>query len=251
MVLDTELSSRIGALEEKRLLDDQPCVEGPSSSISCDPSFRLNYQDRLAYDTHWRDETNAMEKLEDILKTGEKFINEVYTYRGCSKALPQVKASEQTNKQQIYLGSFEVLEPEIKRLRDFMAFQRDAIKVFCDHIKRLSTTIKDKKKVEEFIISESMIMHFIRMLDLFALLDALKNMKASLNNDFSFYKRCLGFLKKSADETQENNVLYVFLANQNSITTNLKMELMQIDLCVPYPPLLPLLPSRPLPPFSS
>ena len=32
-------------------------------------------------------------------------------------------------------------------------------------------------------------MYFIRVLDLFALLDALKNMKASLNNDFSFYKR--------------------------------------------------------------
>jgi cytoplasmic FMR1 interacting protein len=49
--------------------------------------------------------------------------------------------------------------------------------------------MKDKKKVEEFIISETMITYFVRMLDLFALLDALKNMKASLNNDFSFYKR--------------------------------------------------------------
>ncbi len=127
-----------------------------------------------------------------------------------------------------------------------MAFQRDIIKVFCDHIRKLSATIKDKKKVEEFIISETMILYFIRMLDLFALLDALKNMKASLNNDFSLYKRyffhivgklvslievnrVLGFIRKNEDQTQDNNILYLFLANQNSITTNLKTELQQID----------------------
>jgi cytoplasmic FMR1 interacting protein len=229
MVLDTEVHERINAINQQKLVDDQPCVEGPSISLTVDPTLRLNYQDKNAFETHWIEETAVMEKLEDLLKLGEKFINEVYTYRGCSKALPQVKTPEQANKQQIYQGSFEVLEPEIKRLRDFMAFQRDTIRIFCEHIKRLSTTIKDKKRVEEFIISETMIMYFIRMLDLFALLDALKNMKASLNNDFSHYKRNLGFIKKSADETQENNTLYMFLANPNSITTSLKTELMQID----------------------
>lgn len=65
-----------------------------------------------------------------------------------------------------------------------------SLQVFCDHVRRLAATMKDKKKVEDFVVSETMIMYFIRLLDLFALLDALKNMKASLNNDFSFYKRC-------------------------------------------------------------
>lgn len=46
----------------------------------------------------------------------------------CSLVI-KVKTAEQTNKQQIYDKSFEVLEPEIKRLRDFMYFQRDTIKV--------------------------------------------------------------------------------------------------------------------------
>lgn len=70
-----------------------------------------------------------------------------------------------------------------------MYFQRDTIKIFCDHVKRLASASNAKKKNEDFIVSETMIMYLIRMLDLFALLDALKNMKACLNNDFSFYKR--------------------------------------------------------------
>ena len=54
----------------------------------------------------------------------------------------------------------------------------------------------------------------IQVLDLFALLDDLKNMKACLNNDFSFYKRATQFLRQrnkmqADDATQENHALYV------------------------------------------
>jgi cytoplasmic FMR1 interacting protein len=112
-----------------------------------------------------------------------------------------------------------------------MYFQKDTTKTFCDLIKKLAANLKDKKKSEDFAISETMITYFIRMLDLLALLDALKNMKANLNNDFSFYKRSFSLLRSNMpdDQSQENNTLYLFLANQNSITTNLKTELHQID----------------------
>ena len=68
----------------------------------------------------------------------------------------------------------------------------------------------------------------VKLLDMFAKLDALKDMKACLNNDFSFFKRAFGFLRKNMgndDQTQENHTLYLFLANNNSITTTLKSEL--------------------------
>jgi cytoplasmic FMR1 interacting protein len=62
-------------------------------------------------------------------------------------------------------------------------------------------------------------------------------MKASLNNDFSAYKRALGFSKKKptsqaeADkQTQENHQLYLFLANQSSITSQLKIDLEAAEL---------------------
>jgi cytoplasmic FMR1 interacting protein len=101
-----------------------------------------------------------------------------------------VKTSDQPNKNEIYEGTYAVLEPEIKKLKTFMYFQRDTVKIFCEHVKRLSAYyIPDKKKKEESLPSESYLSGMIHLLDRFALLDALKNMKACLNNDFSFYKR--------------------------------------------------------------
>jgi len=96
---------------------------------------------------------------------------------------------------------------------------------------KIAGNLKDKKKSEDFAISETMINYFVRILDLLALLDALKNMKANLNNDFSFYKRSFSLLRNNMhdDQSQENNTLYLFLANPHSITTNLKNELLLID----------------------
>jgi cytoplasmic FMR1 interacting protein len=83
-----------------------------------------------------------------------------------------------------------VLEPEIKKLKNFLYFQRDTTKLFCEHVKRLAAFyIPDKKRKEEQLPSESYLNCMIQLLDRFALLDALKNMKACLNNDFSFYRR--------------------------------------------------------------
>ncbi|GAM27817.1 hypothetical protein SAMD00019534_109930 [Acytostelium subglobosum LB1] len=222
-----EINERVDVLESFPFNDDQSLIESLPSTVGYVPYNSNNFMDRGAFETQWAEEMSAMEKLEELLKAGEQYINMVYTYRSCSKALPQVKNSEQPNKQQIYEGYYEVLEPEIKKLKDFMYFQRDTIKVFCEYVKKIAATY-DKKK-ETVVVSEALVSYLIRLLDLFALLDALKNMKACLNNDFSFFKRSSGFLRKqmtgAEDQTQENQTLYFFLAHQNSITTALKQEL--------------------------
>ncbi|KAN0039438.1 hypothetical protein ACTA71_001632 [Dictyostelium dimigraforme] len=227
-----DVFERCDVLESFPFRDDQSEIEEQSPSIGYDAYDKsLNYTDRGAYETQWSEETIGMEKMEEVLKQGDSFINMVYTYRSCSKALPTVKTAEQVNKTQIYEGNFEVLEPEIKKLKDFMYFQKDTIKLFCDHIKKLASSY-DKKK-DTILASESFINYLVRILDLLAILDALKNMKACLNNDFSFFKRATGFLRKqmsgTEDQTQENHTLYLFLANQNSITSSLKLELHNIE----------------------
>jgi cytoplasmic FMR1 interacting protein len=54
--------------------------------------------------------------------------------------------------------------------------------------------------------------------------------RACLNNDFSFYKRAFGFLKRSLAPEEEafNQMLHLFLANQSSITNQLKTELHKV-----------------------
>lgn len=78
MVKDDELEERLNSLGRQRWVDDQPSVEGPSLLLSCDPSFKFNYQDRNAFDTHWVDETVTMEKLVRITNIQINYINCIY-----------------------------------------------------------------------------------------------------------------------------------------------------------------------------
>lgn len=223
------VSERITALENFELEDGQPNIEAPSLTVVFAGPPDYNYVDHKAFETKWSEEMEAARALADVVKRGDYFVNMLYTYRSCSKALPQVKAQDDPNKATIYEKTFEVLDPEIRKLKELMYFTRDAVKLFCEHVKSIAAQVSQKKHPKT--ISEVYIFQLIKMLDLFAIMDALKNMKACLNNDFSFYKRAFGFLRKSMandDQTQENHTLYLFLAHQNSITTNLKTEVQQL-----------------------
>jgi len=227
MAEQNDFEVRVSLLDNFPLDDDQPDLEGPAWSINVDGYTNFNFADRNAFEAKWVEELATIAKMQEVLDGGEQHIKMVYTYRSCSKALPQVKAAEQENKKEIYEKTFDVLDPEIKKLKDFMYFQKESVKTFCEYVKKLAGVSPEKKAV-----SETLMWYLIKLLDLFALMDALKNMKACLNNDFSFYKRAVGFLKKNItgndDQTQENHGLYLFLAHQNSITTNLKSELQAI-----------------------
>jgi len=235
MSSENALNTLLSELENFSLVDTQPNIEDTSTAIQYDVYATHNFIDRNAYQTKngdsvmtwFKNETEQIAKIRELLSHGKDFVNMLYSYRSVSTALPQVKTAEQTNKEDVYEKTFEVLEPEIIKLRNFMYFQQDAIKNFCSNIQMLAQP--DKKAS---IISEEVFYHLAQMLDLFLILDALKNIKACLNNDFSFYKRAFQFVRKSMvssdEQAQENHSLYLFLAFPNSITNNMKKELQKI-----------------------
>ena len=69
-------------------------------------------------------------------------------------------------------------------------------------------------------------MQLLSTLDYLACLDALKDTKACLNNDFSTYKRafqhCRADVPDAEQITNENNLLQPFLANQQSMLSALR-----------------------------
>jgi CYRIA/CYRIB Rac1 binding domain len=164
-------------------------------------------------------------QVDEIIAHGTEFVNMVYTYRSCSKALPQLQGSDDPRKQSLYERTFEVLEPEIEKLKQLMSFKTESIDFLCQQVQVLvSMSSRDAP-------SENLIEQLVRLLDMFALLDAVKSMKACLNNDFSFFKRTFAYLKKnlaSDEQNNENHQMYLFLANNNSITSDLKQALKNI-----------------------
>lgn len=128
-----------------------------------------------------------------------------------------------------------------------MLFQESAIECFVGKLKGLSR--KESHHKSGFMNQMYMIM-LGKMLKMFALLDEMKNMKASMKNDFSHFKRfvksfdsCRIFLRASqfmqsggADNNADGQMtvnemqkVSIFLATQKIIRDKLKDSLTQID----------------------
>lgn len=137
----------------------------------------------------------------------------LYTWRCCSRAIPQPKSNEQPNRRDLYEKIVEVLGPEVKKLLSFMYFQKAAIERFCFEVKRLCPSAssgpgsmaggggdKDdsKKKAGTTFVSEAYLLTLGKFINMFAVLDELKNMKSSVKNDYATYRRAAQFLKVSS-----------------------------------------------------
>lgn len=175
-----------------------------------------------------------------MIERGQGFMSLLYTYRSCSKAIPQVKSEEQGNKNEQYQATFNVLEPQITKLKNLAAFSNECINFVAAEFQRLlgeeadAGAKKKKKKDRTLSVPDSLVRQFVLLLDLLSKMDALKNMKGC-NNDLSFYKRAYAFLRKNleaaggADQAIDNQEMYMFLASQNVIVNTLKMQLTAVD----------------------
>ncbi|XP_006898657.1 PREDICTED: cytoplasmic FMR1-interacting protein 1 [Elephantulus edwardii] len=237
--------SNVDLLEELPLPDQQPCIEPPPSSLLYQPNFNTNFEDRNAFVTgiaRYIEQATVHSNMNEMLEEGQEYAVMLYTWRSCSRAIPQVKCNEQPNRVEIYEKTVEVLEPEVTKLMNFMYFQRNAIERFCGEVRRLCHVERRKD-----FVSEAYLLTLGKFINMFAVLDELKNMKCSVKNDHSAYKRAAQFLRKMADpqSIQESQNLSMFLANHNKITQSLQQQLEVIsgyeelladivNLCVDY-----------------
>uniref|UniRef100_A0A665VIT9 Cytoplasmic FMR1-interacting protein n=1 Tax=Echeneis naucrates TaxID=173247 RepID=A0A665VIT9_ECHNA len=221
--------SNVDLLEELPLPDQQPCIEPLPSSVMYQPNFNTNFEDRNAFVTgiaRYIEQATVHSSMNEMLEEGQEYAIMLYTWRSCSRAIPQVKCNEQPNRVEIYEKTVEVLEPEVTKLMNFMYFQRTAIDRFCGEVRRLCHTERRKD-----FVSEAYLMTLGKFINMFAVLDELKNMKCSVKNDHSAYKRAAQFLRKMSEPSsiQESQNLSMFLANHNKITQSLQQQLEVIN----------------------
>uniref|UniRef100_A0A8B9KCK2 Cytoplasmic FMR1 interacting protein 1 n=1 Tax=Astyanax mexicanus TaxID=7994 RepID=A0A8B9KCK2_ASTMX len=103
---------------------------------------------------------------------------------------------------------------------------RTAIDRFCGEVRRLCHAERRKD-----FVSEAYLLTLGKFINMFAVLDELKNMKCSVKNDHSAYKRAAQFLRKMSEPSsiQESQNLSMFLANHNKITQSLQQQLEVIN----------------------
>ncbi|KAK4321422.1 hypothetical protein Pmani_007761 [Petrolisthes manimaculis] len=224
----TDALSNVDVLDDLPLPDQQPVIEAQACSVVYTANFDTNFEDRMAYVTgvaKYMEEAATHAELNKLLEEGEQHAVMLYTWRCCSRAIPQPKSNEQPNRVEIYEKTVRVLSDEVKKLTKFMNFQRKAIDVFCTQVKRLC----HQEKRKDFV-SEAYLLTLGKFINMFAVLDELKNMKSSVKNDYSTYRRAAQFLKVMSDtqSLQESQNLSMFLATQNKIRDTLKEKLTAI-----------------------
>ncbi|XP_046394058.1 cytoplasmic FMR1-interacting protein isoform X2 [Ischnura elegans] len=224
----TDALSNVDVLDELTLPDEQPCIEAQPCSIVYQANFDTNFEDRNGFVTgiaKYIEEATVHASLNELLDEGLEHAVMLYTWRCCSRAIPQPKSNEQPNRVEIYEKTVEVLAPEVNKLLNFMYFQRKAVERFSAEVKRLC----HQEKRKDFV-SEAYLLTLGKFINMFAVLDELKNMKSSVKNDYSTYRRAAQFLKVMADSQtlQESQNLSMFLATQNKIRDTVKENLEKI-----------------------
>ncbi|TPX53931.1 hypothetical protein PhCBS80983_g06110 [Powellomyces hirtus] len=165
-------------------------------------------------------------KMNSLLEEGQKLLSSLYSYRSCSRAIPQVQSNDQSNRLEMYGTTFDVLKPEVEKMKKFMIFRDAATTGVTDVFAGMVPEMRDK----EFFPSTPFLETCAKLLDMFVSMDAMKNIKGSMNNDFSMYRRAVQSSSReiSEDDTIMQHKLYSFLANQDQYSSELKASLSKL-----------------------
>ncbi|XP_057549982.1 protein PIR isoform X1 [Amaranthus tricolor] len=221
----------IAALSTFSLEDEQPEVQGPAIWVSSDrgaTSSPIEYSDVAAYRLSLSEDTKALNQLNTLIHEGKEMASVLYTYRSCIKALPQLPDSMKHSQAELYLETYQVLDLEMSRLREIQRWQASAASKLAADMQRFSRP--------ERRINGPTVTHFwsmLKLIDVLVQLDHLKNAKASIPNDFSWYKRTFTQVSvqwQDIDSMREElDDLQIFLSSRWAILLNLHVEMFRVN----------------------
>lgn len=221
----------IAALSTFSLEDEQPEVQGPAVLVSSErgaTSSPVEYSDVSAYRLSLSEDTKALNQLDALIQEGKGMASVLYTYRSCVKALPQLPDSMKHSQADLYLETYQVLDLEMSRLREIQRWQASAASKLAADMQRFS---RPERRINGPTITH--LWSMLKLLDVLVQLDHLKNAKASIPNDFSWYKRTFTQVSiqwQDIDSMREElDDLQIFLSTRWAILLNLHVEMFRVN----------------------
>jgi cytoplasmic FMR1 interacting protein len=151
--------------------------------------------------------------IEDVLTQGGYFIKMLYSYRSCGKAIPLGGVADRVEEKQTFNETlFALLRAEVVKMVDLMKYCAVLVDFVCTSIEVYNTFRQAHR-----LFPPDVLVGIVEVFDLVIKLDALKDVKVCLKNDFAFYKRALHGMKASLSEAKELEEevyrLQMFLSN--------------------------------------
>ncbi|XVE62686.1 hypothetical protein DITRI_Ditri06bG0139500 [Diplodiscus trichospermus] len=221
----------IAALSTFSLEDEQPEVQGPAVLVSTERGATVSpieYSDVSAYRLSLSEDTKALNQLNTLIQEGKEMASVLYTYRSCVKALPQLPDSMKHSQADLYLETYQVLDLEMSRLREIQRWQASSAAKLAADMQRFS---RPERRINGPTITH--LWSMLKLLDVLVQLDHLKNAKASIPNDFSWYKRTFTQVSVQWPDTdsmrEELDDLQIFLSTRWAILLNLHVEMFRVN----------------------
>ncbi|KAJ9553196.1 hypothetical protein OSB04_017241 [Centaurea solstitialis] len=221
----------IAALSTFSLEDDQPEVQGPALWVSSERGATISpieYSDVHAYRLSLSEDTKALNQLNTLIQEGKEMVSVLYAYRSCVKALPQLPDSMKQSQADLYLETYQVLDLEMSRLREIQRWQASAASKLAADMQRFS---RPERRINGPTVTH--LWSMLKLLDVLIQLDHLKNAKASIPNDFSWYKRTFTQVSIQWQDTdsmrEELDDLQIFLSTRWAILLNLHVEMFRVN----------------------
>eukprot|EP01038_Epipyxis_sp_PR26KG_P007795 gene7795-10589_t len=217
-------------------------VHSPSITVEIGSNFNPNgFVDYKGYYTNFGMELELIGKMESFIDQGSVYMNLLYSYRSISQAIPEIStempadASDEeiheftSKRSEINKKVQEILQPEMTKLHDLIMFITSAVATFRTSILHIITRESNKE-----LVPEAMYLTLASLLDTLIKIDNLKNIKTSIQKDFSRYKRATS-LNPSSDVAEEITQLQGFYSSpdpkkaKNYIYVTLREEIKRID----------------------
>ncbi|CAN4121076.1 unnamed protein product [Withania somnifera] len=225
------IEEAIAALSTFSLEDDQPEVQGPGFWVSAEGGATISpieYSDVAAYRLSLSEDTKAINQLNTLIQEGKEMGSVLYTYRSCVKALPQLPDSMKQSQADLYLETYQVLDLEMSRLREIQRWQASASSKLAVDMQRFS---RPERRINGPTVTH--LWSMLKLLDVLIQLDHLKNAKATIPNDFSWYKRTFTQVSVQWQDTdsmrEELDDLQIFLSTRWAILLNLHVEMFRVN----------------------
>ncbi|KAF8039269.1 hypothetical protein BT93_B1717 [Corymbia citriodora subsp. variegata] len=221
----------IAALSTFSLEDEQPEIQGPAIWVSAEPGATnspIEYSDVSAYRLSLSEDTKALNQLNTLIQEGKEMASVLYTYRSCVKAIPQLPESMKHSQADLYMETYQVLDLEMSRLREIQRWQSSAASKLAADMQRFS---RAERRINGPTITH--LWSMLKLLDILVQLDHLKNAKASIPNDFSWYKRTFTQVSVQWQDVdtmrEELDDLQIFLSTRWAILLNLHVEMFRVN----------------------
>ena len=218
----------------------QAALQGPNLPLLYEfvsDKNAVHYADRVGFEGYalqFSDETKGIVELEAIDKWGAELASMLYTYRSIARALPTVGGDEAL-KRAMYASSFEVLDPVMDEIKQLILFKERVVAKWTTNLGlliRAEARLCASNGDGAAIPCEALYVQLLSTLDTLALIDALKDTKACLNNDFSVYKRafqhCRADLPDAQQKDAENTLLQQMLPSRMVMLTALRASVQKL-----------------------